>query len=144
MTTIRRHVAHRPRLRQLTAVAVLAITLAAQAVAGGPATASARAPRISRALVYAQEWSLWSSRSKVPAGRVIVQLWNRGQDAHDLAIRRLNARGAMIAAAQTVGVTQSGQLRQSSWTLTPGTYELYCTMPGHLAAGMHARLVVTR
>ena len=79
----------------------------------------------------------------VPAGRLIVQLWNRGQDAHDLAIRRLDARGAMVASAQTVGVAQSGQMRQATWTLRPGTYELYCTMPGHLKAGMHARLVVS-
>lgn len=87
---------------------------------------------------------MWSSRARVPAGRVIVQLWNRGQDAHDLAIRRLNAHGAMVGRAQTVGVTESGQLREAAWTLGPGRYELYCAMPGHMKAGMHARLAVTR
>ena len=69
--------------------------LAAGVPAGVVATAGA-APAPAHLLVYAQEWSLWPSRTSVPAGKVIVQLWNRGQDAHDLRIRRLDARGQMI------------------------------------------------
>jgi hypothetical protein len=93
-------------------------------------------------LVYAQEWSLWPSRTSVPAGQVIVQLWNRGQDAHDLRIRRLGARGRMVGRAQRLAVTQSGALGQATWRLRPGHYELFCSMPGHLRRGMHTRLVV--
>ena len=96
----------------------------------------------SRMLVYAQEWSLWPSRSTVPAGKVTVQLWNRGMDAHDLRIRRVNQTGAMIGRAEGVAVTASGQLHQSTWRLGAGTYELYCSMPGHAARGMHARIRV--
>ena len=132
-----------PAPRRLLAALLLVAGLAGPGIAAPP-NAGARALRVSRLLVYAQEWSLWSSRPRVPAGRVIVQLWNRGQDAHDLAIRRLGAHGQMTGRAQTVGVTESGQLRQARWILGPGTYELYCAMPGHMAAGMHARLVVTR
>jgi uncharacterized cupredoxin-like copper-binding protein len=94
-------------------------------------------------LVYAQEWSLWPSRSAVPAGKVTVQLWNRGMDAHDLRIRRVNQTGAMIGRTEDVAVTASGQLRQSTWRLGAGTYELYCSMPGHAARGMHTRVRVT-
>jgi plastocyanin len=129
-------------IRRATGVILGVAALAGAAAVPADSASAARRPP-ARALVYAQEWSLWASRSHVPAGRLIVQLWNRGQDAHDLAIRRLDARGAMVASAQTVGVAQSGQLRQATWTLRPGTYELYCTMPGHLKAGMHARLVVS-
>lgn len=111
--------------------------LSCGAVVGAQA---ARPP--ARLLVYAQEWSLWPSRTTLPAGRVIVELWNRGQDAHDLRIRRLDARGAMVAGAQGAAVAASGEIRRASWRLAPGTYELYCAMPGHLAAGMHTRLVV--
>jgi hypothetical protein len=107
--------------------------------AGGSADA-ARPP--ARMLVYAQEWSLYPSRPSVPAGRVLVQLWNRGEDAHDLRIRRLDRHGHMVGRAQGVRVTQSGQLRQGSWRLKPGHYELYCSMPGHLKLGMHSRLLV--
>ncbi len=75
------------------------------------------------------------------AGPVIVQLWNRGQDAHDLRIRRLH-RGRMTGHAQGVAITTSGTVSQAGWRLAPGTYELYCSMPGHLRRGMHTRLVV--
>jgi hypothetical protein len=93
-------------------------------------------------LVYAQEWSLWPSRTSIPAGAVTVQLWNRGMDAHDLRIRRLNATGAMIGRLQGVRATQSGQVHTSTWRLGKGTYELYCSMPGHAARGMRVTLHV--
>jgi hypothetical protein len=94
-----------------------------------------------RLLVYAQEWSLWPSRPSVKAGRLIVQLWNRGEDAHDLRIRRLRGR-AMVGRTQSDAITQSGKVSQASWHLSPGTYELYCSMPGHLRRGMHTRITV--
>jgi len=106
---------------------------------------AAPAPAPAHLLVYAQEWSLWPSRSSVPAGTVIVQLWNRGQDAHDLRIRRLDARGQMIGPVLGgVGITLSGRVSQATWHLQAGQYELYCSMPGHLKMGMHTRLTVTR
>jgi hypothetical protein len=93
-------------------------------------------------LVYAQEWSLWDSRAAVPHGKVIVQLWNRGQDAHDLRIRRLDRHGRLVGRAQGVAVTVSGARSQATWRVTPGRYELYCSMPGHYQRGMHAVLIV--
>jgi hypothetical protein len=112
--------------------------------AGGLA-AAATAPAPAHLLVYAQEWSLWPSRTSVPAGKVIVQLWNRGQDAHDLRIRRLDARGQMIGPVLAgVRITLSGRVSQATWHLRAGRYELYCSMPGHLQMGMHARLTATR
>jgi plastocyanin len=122
----------------------LTCVVAALAPSGAIASAASRqAP--AHLLVYAQEWSLWPSRRSVPAGTVIVQLWNRGQDAHDLRIRRLNAGGQMVGPVLgAVRITPSGQLSQSTWHLKAGRYELYCSMPGHLMMGMHARLTVTR
>jgi len=111
--------------------------------AAGPGHVSPARKLASRMLVYAQEWSLWPSRSSVPAGTVTVQLWNRGMDAHDLRIRRLNAVGAMVGRTQGVAIAQSGQVHQSTWRLGAGSYELYCSMPGHLARGMHVRLRVS-
>jgi hypothetical protein len=103
------------------------------------AAGAARAP--ARLLVYAQEWSLWPSRPSLPAGRVVVQLWNRGEDAHDLRIRRLR-HGVMVGRTQGVAVTQSGRLSQAAWRLPPGTYQLYCSMPGHMKRGMRARITI--
>jgi uncharacterized cupredoxin-like copper-binding protein len=127
----------------LTVAGTALAAASAGPIATGAVPARAQAARApGRLLVYAQEWSLWPSRSSIKAGQVIVQLWNRGQDAHNLQIRRLNSRGAMVGRAQGAGVTQSGLVRQASWHLGPGTYELYCSMPGHLKAGMHTRLSV--
>jgi hypothetical protein len=123
-------------------VGVVAVGACLPAAAGaGRRSAAATAPP-SRMLVYAQEWSLWPSRASLPAGTVTVQLWNRGMDAHDLRVRRLNRSGAMVGRAQGVAVTQSGQLHQATWRLGTGTYELYCSMPGHAARGMRVRLSV--
>ena len=113
--------------------------LASGAGSSAATVSSAGAP--ARLLVYAQEWSLWPSRPSLRAGRVIVQLWNRGQDAHDLRIRRLR-HGVMVGRTQGAGVTQSGKLSQADWSLSPGTYELYCSMPGHFKRGMHTRITV--
>lgn len=135
------------RRRWLTSAVAGAATLAL-ALPAAPAAGARRSPTAaqrpfpSRMLVYAQEWSLWPSRSTIPAGRVTVQLWNRGMDAHDLRIRRLGATGALIGRMQGVRTTESGRLHQSTWTLRAGTYELYCSMPGHAARGMKVTLRV--
>jgi len=139
----------------MVAAVAVALAVAAAAVAAGPvATMVWPAPRYSgpvraqvetppaRLLVYAQEWSLWPSRATINPGRVIVQLWDRGQDAHDVRIRRLDRRGVMVGRTQGVGITDSGRIRQATWYLSPGIYELYCSMPGHMKLGMHARLTV--
>jgi len=121
---------------------LIAILLGAAVLTGLPAAgagASSRAP--ARLLVYGQEWSLWPSRASVPAGPVLIQFWNRGQDPHDVRIRALH-HGWMTGRTQGVSVTGSGRLASAAWRLAPGTYELYCSLAGHLHAGMHTRLVV--
>jgi hypothetical protein len=127
----------------MSAVRRLGIALVgACLLAGWPSvSADARRPP-ARILVDAQEWSLWPSRASLPAGGVSVQLANRGQDAHDLRIRRLNRSGEMTGPTQAVAITQSAEVSSASWHLGPGTYELYCSLPGHMRRGMHARLVV--
>ncbi len=120
----------------------LIASLMLMAAVMGAVSAAAAARPAAHLLVYAQEWSLWPSRSWVPAGTVIVELWNRGQDAHDLRIQRVNGRGRMVGRAQAVRVTLSGQISRATWHLSRGPYELYCSMPGHMKKGMHARLTV--
>jgi hypothetical protein len=125
------------------AAGVLAVSVVLGALASVSLSASAAVRRSpARMLVYAQEWSLWPSRGSVPPGSVIVQLWNRGEDAHNLRIRRIGSGGRMVGRAQAVAVTQSGKLSEANWRLGPGRYELYCSMPGHLKRGMHAWLRV--
>jgi hypothetical protein len=126
-------------------VIALLLCLSAAVLPVGGVALAARPPNPAHLLVYAQEWSLWPSRPSVPAGTVIVQLWNRGQDSHDLRIRRLDARGQMVGPILgAVRITPSGQVSQGTWHLKAGRYEIYCSLPGHLMMGMHTRLKVTR
>jgi hypothetical protein len=131
------------RARLITAPAVCAAAMAVAAVlvpAGDAASSAVRHP--ARMLVYAQEWSLWASRGTLPSGPVIVQLSNRGQDAHDLHVRRLDRHNRLVGSAQALGVTESGARGQTTWRLRPGRYELYCSLPGHFQRGMHTIVVV--
>ena len=72
-----------------------------------------------RVQVVAQEFSYSLSRTKVRAGRVIVELVNRGQDTHDLDIRRIG--GTRIFHFPSV---QPGQVVDRQLKLTPGRYLL--------------------
>jgi hypothetical protein len=72
-------------------------------------------PATARMLVTADEWTLVSSRQRITAGKLEMQLYNRGEDGHDLAAGR---RGPS------------------------GRYRLWCDLPGHRAAGMRASLRV--
>lgn len=122
-----------------------AICLLALATCGGVATAATKKHAPANLLINAQEWSLWPSRSSLPAGTVYVELWNRGQDMHDAMIRRLNTAGQMVGPVLAhVRVTLPGKISDATWHLKAGHYELYCSMPGHLQLGMHAKLTVTR
>lgn len=121
---------------------VVALALGLMLLAGTGAGAATVSRPPARMLVYAQEWSLWSSRPSLPHGTVLVELWNRGQDAHDLRVRHVDRHGHMFGHPQDVSVTVSGALGRARWHLRSGRYELYCSMPGHLAHGMHALLTV--
>jgi uncharacterized cupredoxin-like copper-binding protein len=92
-----------------------------------------------RMLVTADEWMLISSRQKVAAGKLEIQLYNRGEDAHDLAARRVD-NGKRVGRTFRVRETRPGDLGEATWRLKSGKYSLWCTLPGHRAAGMRATL----
>lgn len=92
-----------------------------------------------RVQVVAQEFRYRLSRTTVRAGRVIVELVNRGQDAHDLDLRR--AGGTRIYHFPDV---QPGQVVDRELKLVPGRYLLWCAVADHRERGMHAVLRVTR
>jgi hypothetical protein len=92
-----------------------------------------------RVQVVAQEFSYSLSRTKVRAGRVIVELVNRGQDTHDLDLRRIG--GTRIFRFPDV---QPGQVVDREWKLRPGRYKLWCAIADHNERGMHAVLRVVR
>jgi hypothetical protein len=92
-----------------------------------------------RVQVVAQEFSYSLSRTRVRAGRVIVELVNRGQDTHDLDVRRIG--GTHVFRFPSV---QPGQVVDRELKLAPGRYRLWCALADHRERGMHAVLRVVR
>jgi plastocyanin len=88
--------------------------------------------------VTAREWSLVLSRQTLAPGPAIVQLQNFGEDAHNLRVERIDGSGSPLS----VPLAEAGEQKSASGPLTPGTYKVYCALPGHDALGMHATLDV--
>jgi uncharacterized cupredoxin-like copper-binding protein len=92
-------------------------------------------------LVEATEFRFTLSRTTVKAGPAIVQLGIRGEDPHDL---RLVAAGQARSSAEPAAVPETlpGAVAEWRGKLTEGRWTLYCSLPGHKAAGMRATLTV--
>jgi hypothetical protein len=97
----------------------------------------AASPPPAHLLAFASEYRISASRSRVPAGVLVAQLKNAGQDDHDLAVR--DARGRVVARTAIVHHGALGRLRVR---LRPGRYVLVCTLADHEARGMRTALVV--
>ena len=92
-------------------------------------------PRLS---VKAVEWSYTLSRPEVEAGEVLVELNNQGEDSHNLQLQREGSPEPPLV------VPEAGSAKRTSarFTLSSGTYHLYCSLYQHEEKGMHATLVV--
>jgi uncharacterized cupredoxin-like copper-binding protein len=102
------------------------------APAGSAPSAVATAPTIDIAAI---DFGLRPAQIRVKAGQTVnLALTNRGVVIHDLT----------IPALQFQLVAQPGQRAVGGLTVSrPGTYDVYCSVPGHREAGMIGRLVVT-
>jgi hypothetical protein len=116
-------------VRRLVAFTALFVALAAPAQAAAP----------SRLLVEATEFRFTLSRTTVKPGKAIVQLAIRGEDPHDLKLRKLGKARAQIA---SVPETLPGGVAEWRGTLSKGKWELYCSIQGHKQAGMRTVLNV--
>jgi len=92
-----------------------------------------------RVQVVAEEFRYSLSRTKVKAGPVIVELVNRGQDTHDLDLRRIGGTGIIRFPS-----VQPGQFVDRELRLRPGRYLLWCAIADHRERGMRAVLRVVR
>jgi uncharacterized cupredoxin-like copper-binding protein len=74
----------------------------------------------------------------VPAGEeVTVVLTSEDLAPHDFLVEGVNGGGIHVVYADAGG-TATGTFTISE----PGTYEVFCSVPGHLAAGMEGTLTV--
>ena len=85
--------------------------------------------------VSATEFHLVLSRGSVKAGRVLIELDNNGEDAHDLRLRRIG--GYRIYAFP---LTKPGGRYTLDLRLRPGRYRLWCSVADHAQRGMQAVL----
>jgi plastocyanin len=95
-------------------------------------------PSIPRLGVKAVEWGYTLSRPEVPAGEVIVELNNMGEDPHNLNLQLDDESGP----EQWVPVTGPAGQSKAKFDLPAGTYRLWCSLDGHEVAGMKATLIV--
>lgn len=130
--------------------ATLGAVLALAACGGG---AHARAVRVG---IVERDFRIQATRTTVRAGRVELQISNRGPVDHELLAIREDGRALPIRAsgltidedrveprvATNVEPQPPGARTDVTLDLAPGRYVLVCNMAGHYLSGMHAELVV--
>lgn len=109
-------------------------TPTAPAATTAPATTAAPKPQAATVEAVETEFKIALSSTELKAGKITFQVKNEGKIPHDLAVKGPGDKTKLIPAGGSAELTV---------TLKPGKYELYCTVPGHEAAGMKLEITVT-
>jgi plastocyanin len=91
-----------------------------------------------RVQAVADEFRFSLSRSRVPAGRVTIELVNFGEDPHNFKVKRVG--GTRV---HTIGETLPGGRTTKTLRLRQGRFKYWCSVADHKALGMKGRLRVT-
>jgi len=136
-----RSLAARPLpLRVGAAAALLAVVTGCGAEAAPGAEVAARqVPAADHAPVRVglTEWTIVVSRSQVPAGKLHLVVTNAGATTHDLVVR--GSRGTW----GTPDLAPGERARLTVRAAPHETLQLWCSMPGHRAQGMHTTLTTS-
>jgi len=92
-----------------------------------------------RLQAVADEFRFSLSRSRVPAGRVTIELANFGEDAHNFKLRRVGGTHVY-----TIGKTLPGARTTKTLRLRHGRFTYWCSVADHEARGMKGTLRVRR
>jgi plastocyanin len=84
-----------------------------------------------------KDFSITLAKTTVSPGTYTFHVVNNGPSSHDFTIN-----GPGVANKKT-GLLSSGSSQDLTVTLTSGTYDVYCSVPGHKAAGMDTKLTVS-
>jgi plastocyanin len=95
-------------------------------------------PPPARLGVHAFEFHFILSRARVTAGELILEMSNRGEDDHNLNLRREGSTEPLLQSQDIA----PGQRWDARLTLAPGVYRLWCSLPQHEELGMSATLTV--
>jgi uncharacterized cupredoxin-like copper-binding protein len=102
--------------------------------AGSDSPAAGPASAVDTVTVVARDVSFPTHHYETIAGKVELDYRNDGAIAHNLQIEGVDGFELTVAAH---GDTDAGTV-----TLQPGSYTIFCGVPGHRAAGMEATLQV--
>jgi plastocyanin len=91
-----------------------------------------------RLAVKSAEFYFVLSRPSVLAGEVTIELNNRGEDPHNLNLRREGDEGEPLQIPETA----SEERAVAKFDLPSGKYRLWCSLPEHEENGMYTALVV--
>jgi hypothetical protein len=80
------------------------------------------------------EWTIVASRSQVRPGRVSILVTNAGATVHDLVVRDRSGTW------ETPDLHPGEQVRLVVRAAPHDILQLWCSMPGHRAQGMHTTL----
>lgn len=97
----------------------------------------AEPPLVPHVQVSAVEYSFTLSRTTVPAGKVVLQFVNAGQDEHNVHLEPPEG-----PSTEAFANTPSKGMADLQLEMQPGSYTLFCSLPTHEQKGMKATLVV--
>jgi len=112
--------------------------------AGNPAPAGVRTVQVKLGEMWVKP-----QYTSVQAGQVTFVARDTGQVEHELMVERTPikfdspGRPTEDAAIGMIEDMEPGMSGRMTLKLTPGTYNLFCNVPGHYAAGQHTRFTVT-
>ena len=96
-------------------------------------TTTSAKPAATKVPVSEKEFKIAAGSTDLKAGEITFQAKNDGKIPHDLSIKGTGDKTKLIPAGGTA---------ELKVTLKAGKYELYCTVPGHEAAGMKLNITV--
>jgi uncharacterized cupredoxin-like copper-binding protein len=96
-------------------------------------TTTTATPAATKVPVSEVEFKITLASTNFKAGEITFEAKNDGKIPHDLAIKGTSDKTKLIP---------PGGSAELKVTLKPGKYELYCTVPGHEAAGMRLNITV--
>jgi uncharacterized cupredoxin-like copper-binding protein len=98
--------------------------------------ATTSAPAEQKVTVTESEWKVSLPQTTLKAGKYEFDVKNDGKLPHNLTIK-----GPGVSAATPD--FNGGQTQTLTVDLKPGSYDFYCSIPGHKAAGMDAKVTVS-
>ena len=87
--------------------------------------------------VSESEFKITLPAEKLAPGKVTFDVTNAGKIQHDLVVS-----GPGVTGTAKTPLVNAGKTAKLTVTLAAGSYTLYCSVPGHRAAGMSAKLTV--